>query len=227
MAYQSLQYDKLTTPHFLYLVIPVEELGGRFFKNMPSSFYLWHYTNEDGINGILTSQSFNPFLTKGEERFDYLEQQPRRICKVCFTNISLSHIKDLDRHKNTYGNYIIGLYPRWVKANRISPVIYCKKEALITDILKKAITQCPELLNFCKQYSDYEKRMPKIRRNELRRYDEQEWRYVPEKNTEEHLLRFTPEDVYRIYVPNRQEQERLKKIFPAYKDKIKFNRKLK
>ena len=30
-VFQNLHVNKLTTPHFLYLVIPVEELGGRKF----------------------------------------------------------------------------------------------------------------------------------------------------------------------------------------------------
>ncbi len=185
---------------------------------MASSSYLWHYTKEMGLKGILKNQAFDPSFSKKKERFDYLGQGEKVIPKVCFTNISGKVFKDSCRHRNKYGRYVIGLKLSWARANGLNPIIYCRKDSALTNEIKNIIKSCPTLLPYCKQYSDCKSTDPQERKLQLRRYDEREWRYIPQNGGDK--LYFSIDDIHAIYVPA-FDVNAMKKEYPTYAKKIK------
>ena len=191
---------------------------------MESSSHLWHYTSLENLEKILTD-GFK--LSTGDgERYDYLDKGDMSFMRVCFTNMG---INDNDIHCGKYGQCFIGFTNDWVNRNQICPVIYCREQGRLTSILKEVMKQidpitAQKLCQYCKQYSDYESENYngpyQGDRWKLRRYDEHEWRYVPNGYSEEYLT-FSALDVYAIYVTSKKEQRSLENKFPAYKGKVK------
>ncbi len=186
---------------------------------MASSTNLWHYTNYEALRNILKDGCLKP-SDKTSERYDFLNCKKKKFQKICLTNIS---IEDSKMHRVKYGDYCIGFKNKWVKENRISPIIYCRKEAKLTELIEKILTKIDKedkelFLKYCKPYSDCNSKCKDENKRELlRRYDEHEWRYIPESDTD--VLKFTPQDVSKIYVPKSKEED-LKKQIPDYKEKI-------
>lgn len=168
-------------------------------------------------------EAFDPLRTKGKERYDYLDCENRRIPKVCFTSISQSNVVDTNIHRGKYGQCCIGLTQSWGKEKQLNPIIYCRKNSLLTNILKPIVAQYPELLNFCKQYSDAGDQCSEEMKRELRRFDEREWRYIPQDQDYSSKLSFGPRDVKYIYVENEEQKEELRKICKKYIRKIKVH----
>ncbi len=187
---------------------------------MASSSILWHYTNSKSLRSILKFGYLKP-SDKTSERYDFLNCGEQKFKKVCFTNMS---IKKNNIHKEKYGDYCIGFNNKWVNENRLSPIIYCREKGNLTELIKNILGQINKedkklLLKYCKPYSDYNPTFKdKSKKELLRRYDEHEWRYIPESDTD--VLKFTFQDVFKIYVPEQEEKD-WKNQFPNYKDKIK------
>ncbi len=187
---------------------------------MASSTKLWHYTYYPELQSILKDGYFRPSEGKGE-RYDYLDCSDKKFKRVCFTNMST---KDNKTHKGKYGDCCIGFNNNWANKNKLSPIIYCRKEGRLTQLIKRILARIDKedkdlLLQYCKPYSDYNHdNKDKSKREKLRRYDEQEWRYIPEQDGD--TLKFTQEDVYRIYVPESANKTQLEKQYPKYKGKI-------
>jgi Putative abortive phage resistance protein AbiGi, antitoxin len=113
---------------------------------------------------------------------------------VSFCDIPLSQIRN---HIQTYGRYAIGLTKGWAQSHGITPVMYLYPDSqsaraqkdLFTSILshidKKAITgeTIPKQLTyssfFLKRYEGKLYRNGKFSKEDVRFYDEREWRYVP------------------------------------------------
>ena len=143
--------------------------------------------------------------------------------KVCLTNLSIS---DNLTHKDKFGCCFVGFYNDRVNRNNICPVIYCRNEGRLSQILKRILDKIPKedqelLLKYIKPYSDFDSNNydgPLLDRKHLRRYDEQEWRYVPEHDGD--VLRFTPNDVYKVFVQTEEQKLELAKTSPTYANKI-------
>ena len=196
---------------------------------MASSIYLWHYTrNCEGLQNIL-KKGF--LINEMKETFEYLNYRDptgsstKIIKAVCFTN--LSEEIDVKNHIDKYGLYAIGLTQSWANKHKISPVAYLRKEGKLTEILKAEILKVPQLLNYCKQYSDYESdwcndddKDKSI--NVLRRYDEREWRYIPDKESEKYL-KFNLFGVYQIIVPTKSDKCKIAESCKDYISKIRVS----
>lgn len=191
---------------------------------MESSSHLWHYTSFENMKKILKE---GLKLSAGDgDRYDYLGKGNMKFMRVCFTNMG---IEDNEIHISKFDNCFIGFNNKWVNDNHICPVIYCRNEGGLTRVLKDVMEQvnpitAQKLCQYCKQYSDLASdgyNGPyKGDKQKLRRYDEHEWRYVPEGYSQE-FLTFDPKDVFAIYVSSESQKVLLEKEFPDYKEKIK------
>lgn len=113
---------------------------------------------------------------------------------VSFCDIPLSQIKN---HVETYGVYGIGMNKEWANRNHLNPVLYLNKDSALTGNLREIYyglknldVEEPEKLNIAK--SSYLKLLRYIKPyqgdflrsetlpNDVRFYDEREWRYTPE-----------------------------------------------
>lgn len=169
-----------------------------------SSNTLFHFTNkiEDLIN-ILTND-FRPHFCLEDRNFipnriDYQEVLEYAIPMVCFCDIPLSLAKN---HMENYGNYGIGLSKEWGMRNNISPILYAYKNSAVTsgifqmslrtkkhetekgeqsdeDLIKGVFDDIFWMTCFIKKYKGKLWRNGKYT-NEIRFYDEREWRFVPE-----------------------------------------------
>lgn len=191
---------------------------------MASSSHLWHYTSFDSLKKILEN-GLKPSVGDGE-RYDYLGKENMSFLRVCFTNMG---IEDNDIHSGKFGSCFIGFMNEWVNRNHICPVIYCREEGKLTKLLKQIMDQvdpltAQKLCQYCKQYSDYgceSYNGPYLGdKVKLRRYDEHEWRYIPNGYSEEYLT-FSEDDVFAIYVTSLNERKLLEDKFPKYIGKIK------
>lgn len=165
---------------------------------------------------------------------------------ICFCDLSLGQIKN---HIGTYGNYGIGMTKEWGVKNKLNPIIYTSQNSnlsmAITNMVEHfslseekelgdvAIKLGWEFANLCfylKPYDGDFKRDNKIINN-VRFYNEREWRYVPNLKDEidveqvlgledyensislaqENLkiqkfkLEFEPDDIKYIFVKNSKE----------------------
>ena len=130
------------------------------------------YSAEDCLNVV--SDFNDPDLEKG-------------IPMVCFCDIPLSKV---NKHNEMYGNYAIGLSKEWAIKNKINPVIYTyNNSALANNIFelfnkifnkndKDLLMSFDSLFQYIKPYSGTFKKGGEIFEN-VRFYDEREWRYVP------------------------------------------------
>jgi len=114
---------------------------------------------------------------------------------VCFCDIPLSKVK---HHISFYGNYGIGLSKTWGISNGISPILYVDSNSETTKSIQDAILYLSEfpfkqdeelsnaallrlyrLVRFIKPYSGKFWRKNNYIEN-VRFYDEREWRFVPD-----------------------------------------------
>lgn len=110
---------------------------------------------------------------------------------VCFCDIPLSQLAN---HISVYGRYALGMTKEWAIANGISPVLYTHGDASTSWALKKARNSyhgldmseidpnafypLVDFLCYCKPYEGPLRRDDETVEN-VRFYDEREWRYFP------------------------------------------------
>ncbi len=127
----------------------------------------------------------------------------RAIPMVCFCDIPLAQIR---KHTNTYGDYALGLSKKWAIKNKINPVSYTYSNSDFSNKIKHAILKLDEhekevlksdstlgiQFDFAIQYiKPYEGKLwknGKWSKENIRFYDEREWRYIPNfKNIDQPL----------------------------------------
>jgi len=191
---------------------------------MASSSNVWHYTNFNALKEILKYGYLLP-SEGGGERYDFLGKGQRYFKRVCLTNLNQNNNKT---HRKKFGDCCIGFKNKWANNNKLCPVIYCRRNGKLTELIKNILKQIDPkgqelLLQYCKQYSDYDPHKKDIdQRDILRRYDEQEWRYIPESDDD--VLKFNKEDISKIYVPSETYKEELSKLYPKYEDIIHISK---
>lgn len=172
---------------------------------------LYHFTKtKDNLINILNSNFYPRYsiedwsvLSTGDSVLDNEAAVP----VVCFCDIPLSQIYN---HMSFYGNYAIGLKKDWGERNKVSPLMYCHNNSIISNRLitirnefekhkaktKLSFTSLIDILRFVKPYQGFQKNIdddivP------VRFYDEREWRYVPvdeireAQSTEDNTLMLT------------------------------------
>ena len=210
-----------------------------------SSKTLFHFTSErEYLINILT-ENFKPrycfeILSGAMAKTKSPDWWNRAIPMTCFCDLPLSNTS---RHLETYGDYGIGLTKEWGQKRGITPVLYIHQDSPLVecvkisvaaleqslirsmngtddDVLNRIADGLKSLIDFTKPYEGSFKRKEKIINN-VRFYDEREWRYVPkdapvlseadlkdEKQLEEihneiwrnRTLEFSPDDVRYIIV---------------------------
>lgn len=170
-------------------------------SNIISTASVSHFTNFNSLCKIIESRCFLPHYCL--ENCDYLNwdkvvgqklpkfKEPPRLATpmVCFTDLPHDKWKV---HKRRYGNFVITLTEEWKLRKELSPVIYLTRNDILSnsllpqcirlasigvDYLKKINYPDADgynnfanlLLEFVKLYED----------DDVRYYDEREWRYVP------------------------------------------------
>lgn len=193
---------------------------------MASSSYLWHYTKFENLKKILETQYILP--SECNERYDFLGLDNLSFKEACFTNIDFENNQI---HKDKFKGCCIGFENEWVNDHKICPMIYCRRNGQLTDLLKKLLSNDEIdvhdrrlLQKFIKPYSDFgsEGYNPKddeiVDKEHLRRYDEYEWRYIPEYEND--VLKFNTKDIVCIYVDTIEHKIELQNEFPKYADKV-------
>jgi hypothetical protein len=209
---------------------------------------LFHFTKTiDNLYGILKNE-FIPRYRKEDFTFSKVtEPYILFVPMVCFCDLPLSQVKD---HISSYGDYGIGLTKQWGVTNGLNPVIYLHKGTLIsnsiTDIgnilLENAekIAEDPEAVDSIISTTNLLRAFIKpYELEDVRYYDEREWRFVPKKarlphqqkyinqlnkelqNDSESRLRFEPTDIKYIIIQN--ENERLDMIRKIREIKGKYS----
>lgn len=202
-----------------------------------SSNSLFHFTNSfDNLISILT-HDFHPHLC-----LELIQREDTEIAfaipMVSFCDLPLFLIK---RHLKRYGNYGIGLKKTWGMKKGITPVFYVHRDSPplllwkdigkkrwskeVEDNLAKEIFDAQVLYyNHLKQYEGKEYRNGKHGTEDIRFYDEREWRYVAHlmysssifqrptvlersnrKIWDDYKIEFTPDDVQFIIVKHENE----------------------
>lgn len=144
------------------------------------------------------------FKTENVEKFDEPADKFKELAipMVCFCDLPLSKIK---HHTSTYGSYGLGLTKEWGNKNGVSPILYFDSKSETVKGIQDAIFYLNELnspdqiqapnesiapfiarllkitrfLRFIKPYSGKFWRQGSYIDN-VRFYDEREWRYVPD-----------------------------------------------
>lgn len=156
---------------------------------------LFHFTNQEGLLGILRTNFHTSFsrerITSGNGRhWDYWAPM------ICFCDIPLHLIAN---HINEYGQYGLGLSREWAIKSKLNPVFYYQENSLLFDELDSMMTLQHEditglnktgiaikstrdiylksryILQYYKPWYGYDFKIKK----EKCFYDEREWRYVP------------------------------------------------
>jgi len=113
-------------------------------------------------------------------------------------------------HIGTYGKYGLGMTKEWGIRNGLNPVIYFNRNSKLASNLRDTLIQLvgskspttkvlAEIIMYLKPYEGILYRGGRVIKENVRFYDEHEWRYVParrvmEKNTLELAI---PEELYR------------------------------
>ncbi len=152
---------------------------------------LFHFTSSlDNLLNILTNEFHPNFCLEG---LNVLFKEPK--LELAFPMLSFCDIplSQTGFHLNVYGDYGIGLTKSWGKQNGISPVLYAYPDSLpikrlerLIKILEKIPTG-PEqpfrllhdFVGFLKPYEGELYRASGTLEN-IRFYDEREWRFLPE-----------------------------------------------
>lgn len=162
---------------------------------------LFHFTSSDSLKKILVSQFFYPSYSL--EHFENI--LPRKslyrkayIPIVCFCDLTITQLSQLSRHTGDFGKYGIGLKKDWGEKKGVSPVVYVHNKSYpstkIQELIKvfNAMSTAVrsndfysdirnELVDFFKYIKPYKGRWQKNKKfaNDIRYYDEREWRYCP------------------------------------------------
>lgn len=107
---------------------------------------------------------------------------------VCFCDIPLSQLMS---HIGIYGKYGLGMSKEWGIREGLNPVIYFNKNShlvkkinMLTDspIIEKDLTAYTGIMQYLKPYEGTLYRSGRSVKENVRFYDEHEWRYVPDSN---------------------------------------------
>ena len=154
---------------------------------------LYHFTPSlSNLLGIL-KDTFYPRYCYDE--FDLVDNDSQRFSEdaipmVCFCDIPLSL---LINHIKTYGQYGLGMTKKWGLRKGLNPVIYfnknshlAKKFSVLTNglIWKRTLPARAfhEIMGYIKPYEGTLYRNGRDVKENVRFYDEHEWRYVPDRS---------------------------------------------
>lgn len=170
---------------------------------------LFHFTKNMETIGSILRNGFYPRYCLEYMAESYPDKQVKggyaeyvAIPMVCFCDIPLSQV---GMHTEHYGSYAIGLSKDWGKRSNINPVMYIVDNAYVIESLKKGfegilayamgddIVEDKEVIRvsqeasrrifylarYMKLYEGKHYRDGKWYEEEIRFYDEREWRYVP------------------------------------------------
>src|SRR5687767_2676126 len=93
---------------------------------------LFHFTKSQTLEAILASQGFFPQYS--DEHFEDI-LPPTSIYKICYTplvsfcDLTIMQLTGDSLHRESYGEYGLGLTKEWGIKNGVSPVIYVHKES--------------------------------------------------------------------------------------------------
>ncbi len=160
---------------------------------------LFHFTGSlENLINILTNE-FRPRFCLEDFGVVFAGKNPPvetlelAVPMVCFCDLPLSQTGG---HLTIYGDYGIGMTKEWGKRNGITPVLYVHRESLLISkfgkLLEQVRTKGKLKSDFQRELSDnlydfacfikpYEGNFwrPSGQLNNVRFYDEREWRYVP------------------------------------------------
>ena len=192
---------------------------------------LFHYTTEIEYLEDILQNGFSPRMSI-ETITNESDELNVAFPLKCFCDIPMSQV---NMHMKTYGHYAIGLNKDWGIKNNVSPLLYFCKDSLIIksifeignlisereDITEKDISSLGRILLYAKPYTGRFFRNGHFLEDEVRFYDEREWRYVPPievlENEEIDLLIYDEdEDFYNMEKMNDIN------IFIASKDYLKL-----
>lgn len=176
-----------------------------------SSTSLFHFTTAEGLIGILEN---NFYARYSQEQIPFAEKEEwMPTAMVCFCDIPLSHILE---HSKRYGSYGIGMRKEWAERKQLNPVLYLKDSSE----LSRGITQVarnipmpasssasPEVrifyeglqmsyLHFLAHFKIFEGSMNRGGKTyeNVKYYDEKEWRHVPNPIKDESIFFMQPDD---------------------------------
>lgn len=157
----------------------------------PKSDNLFHFTRSlDRLKSIL-KDGFHPRFCLEDLRW-IAKKEPNFVAypMVCFCDIPISRISD---HTAFYGEYGLGMTKQWALSNKLAPVIYAPKNSFVTDVAKHLFLSKFEnerekdkrddaTYKIISMVKPIEGKMPVdgvYKDKEF--YQENEWRYVPNK----------------------------------------------
>ena len=179
-----------------------------------SSDTLFHFTSEmDNLIGII-KYGFYPHYCMEECLLRTNDGQIHPLLKnaipmVCFCDIPLSQIKN---HISTYGDYGIGLSKEWGIMNKLNPVQYLSDSSNLSHNLDDVVeyfiknyeqlalqfrTAIVDTIRYLKPYNGNCYRNGELM-EDVRFYDEREWRYVPHIASSIHKIFLTKEEFDNI-----------------------------
>lgn len=152
---------------------------------------LFHFTPSfNNLLGILKN-TFYPRYCYDE--FDLIDNDSQQFLEdaipmVCFCDIPLSL---LTKHVDTYGKYGLGMTKEWGLRKGLNPAIYFNKNSylamnfsvLTNDLIWKNTQTAKafsEIMGYMKSYEGTLYRDGRTINDNVRFYDEHEWRYVPD-----------------------------------------------
>jgi hypothetical protein len=199
-----------------------------------SSNVLFHFTSSLGNLVNILANDFSPRYcpeydlarNPNDETLGPLYAKPM----VSFCDLPLSLIKE---HLRGYGDYGIGLKKNWGLQNRLTPVLYVHERSSVLDIVDSLLMsphnaavstqftydQLFSLLAHVKPYEGGEwrtNREPPYRDN-VRFYDEREWRFVPKLSIMDDKSRLVREE----YMDGQLRNEAAKKLAGPFQLKFK------
>lgn len=154
---------------------------------------LFHFTScLENILGILKNTFYPRYCYEEFELIDKPKEKFIRsaIPMVCFCDTPLSQLMN---HIETYGKYGLGMKKEWGIRKGLNPVIYFNKNSdMAKDLNKTAIRLLKNkgsaalktfwnILVYLKRYEGVLYRGGSITKENVRFYDEHEWRYVPDR----------------------------------------------
>lgn len=154
---------------------------------------LFHFTScFENLLGILDNTFYPRYCY---EEFNLVDNDKQTFAEdafpmVCFCDIPLSQLVD---HIETYGRYGLGMTKEWGISKGLNPVIYFNKNSHMANRLSvvtngllwdtSPIAQAfYEVMLYMKPYKGILYRNGRVTKENIRFYDEHEWRYVPHRS---------------------------------------------
>jgi len=151
---------------------------------------LFHFTScFENLLGILDNTFYPRYCY---EEFNLVDKDKQPFAEdafpmVCFCDIPLSQLMN---HIETYGRYGLGMTKEWGLRKGLNPVIYFNKNSyfamkfsmLTNDLIWKRTPSARafhEIVGYMKPYEGTLYRNGRDTKENVRFYDEHEWRYVP------------------------------------------------